>query len=173
MEEYKPRLLFFVEPHNSRAILYANLSFTIRIRRVFGDTSSIRHLEGSDSEDRRLNRPTLLLNDEPQSPFFYSLTDVPGGRNSWEELPQHNIRQFAAQGVTLFQLDLALDFLWREDGSFSVEAAQKQVRGVLEVCLGATIFLRLHVRPLKWWMRQNPQENTTYFGGDSMADFIV
>src|SRR4028118_969884 len=106
------------------------------------------------------NRPTLFLNDEPQSPVFYALTDVPGGRWSWEELPQHNIRQFVAQGVTLFQLDLALDHVWFEDGSFSVEMACKQVRGVLEVCPEGAIFLRLHVRPPKWWMRKNPQENT-------------
>jgi hypothetical protein len=117
-----------------------------------------------------LGRPTLFVNDEPQSPFFYALTDVPGGRWSWEELPQHNIRQFAAQGVTLFQLDLALDFVWFEDGSFSVEAAQNQVRGVLEVCPQAAIFLRLHVRPPKWWMKKHPEENTTYFDGEAMPD---
>lgn len=116
------------------------------------------------------NRPTLFVNDIAQSPFFYSLTDVPGGRWSWEEVPQHNIRQFAAQGVTLFQLDLALDFLWFEDGTFNVEAAQKQVRGVLEVCPNAAIFLRLHVRPPKWWMKKYPEENTTYFDTDSMPD---
>jgi hypothetical protein len=117
-----------------------------------------------------LNRPTLFLNDVPQSPFFYALTDVPGGRWSWEELPQHNIRQFVEQGVTLFQLDLALDFLWFEDGSFNVEAAQKQIRGVLDVCPQAAVFLRLHVRPPKWWMKKYPEENTTYFGSESLPD---
>ena len=116
------------------------------------------------------NRATLFVNDIPQSPFFYSLTDVPGGRWSWEEIPQHNIRQFANQGVTLYQLDLALDFMWFEDGTFNVEAAQKQVRGVLEVCPQAAVFLRLHVRPPKWWMQKYPEENTTYFGSDSTPD---
>jgi hypothetical protein len=117
-----------------------------------------------------LNRPTLFLNDTPQSPFFYALTDVPGGRWSWEEVPQHNIRQFVEQGVTLFQFDLALDFVWFDDGSFNVEAAQKQIRGVLDVCPQAAVFLRLHVRPPKWWMKKYPEENTTYFGSESMPD---
>jgi hypothetical protein len=72
--------------------------------------------------------------------------------------------------VTLFQLDLALDHVWFEDGSFSLEIAQKQLRGVLEVSPKAAIFLRLHVRPPKWWMRKYPEENTTYFGSDSMPD---
>ncbi|HEV7301692.1 MAG TPA: hypothetical protein VGN72_20305 [Tepidisphaeraceae bacterium] len=116
------------------------------------------------------NRPTLYLGDEPQSPFFYALTDVPGGRWSWEELPQHNIARFAAQGVTLFQLDIALDHMWLADGRFSVEMAQKQVRGVLEVCPTAAVFLRLHVRPPKWWMLRHPEENTTYFDSDSLPD---
>jgi hypothetical protein len=117
-----------------------------------------------------LNRPTLFLNDTPQSPFFYALTDVPGGRWSWEEVPQHNIRQFVQQGVTLFQLDLALDFVWFEDGTFNVEAAQRQIRGVLDVCPQAAVFLRLHVRPPKWWMKKHLEENTTYFGSESMPD---
>ena len=116
------------------------------------------------------NRATLFLNDEPQSPVFYALTDVPGGRWSWEEVPQHNIRRFAEQGVTLFQLDLALDHVWFEDGSFSLETGQKQIRGVLEVCPNAAIVFRLHVRPPKWWMKKYPEENTTYFGSDSMPD---
>ena len=116
------------------------------------------------------NRATLFVGDEPRSPFLYSLTDAPGGRWSWEELPQHNIRRFAEQGVTLFQLDLGLDHIWLENGALSLEKAQKQIRGVLEVCSQAAIFLRLHVRPPKWWMRKFPEENTSYFGSDSMPD---
>lgn len=116
------------------------------------------------------NRATLFLGDEPQSPIFYALTDVPGGRWSWEEVPQHNIARFAERGVTLFQLDIALDHMWFSDGTFSVEMAQKQVRGVRQVCPKAAVFLRLHVRPPKWWMLRHPEENTTYYGSDSLPD---
>ena len=115
-------------------------------------------------------RATLFLNDAPTVPVIYSLTDVPGGRWSWEEIPQHNIAQFAARGVKLFQLDLALDFIWREDGTVSVETAQKQIRGVLHVCADAAVFFRLHVRPPKWWMKKYPEENTTYFDGKAIPD---
>ena len=38
------------------------------------------------------NRPTIHLNGEPQTPMIYALSDVPGGRWSWEEVPQQHPR---------------------------------------------------------------------------------
>ncbi len=46
-------------------------------------------------------RPTIMINSTPETPLIYALTDVPGGRWSWEELPQHNIRSFAEEGIRL------------------------------------------------------------------------
>ena len=107
-------------------------------------------------------RPTLFLNGEIEAPIFYALTDVPGGRWSWEELPAHNIRQFLTRGFRLVQLDIALDDVWFEDGSFSVETARRQIRGVTEIRADAAVMFRLHVRPPRWWMARNPDENTLY-----------
>ena len=61
-------------------------------------------------------------------PMFYALTDVPGGRWSWEELPQHNIAQFCKQGVRLFQLDIFFDHLWMPDGSLDLTKARKHAQ---------------------------------------------
>lgn len=122
-----------------------------------------QHLPLHARVETRNGRPTLLLNEQATAPIIYALTDVPGGRWSWEELPHHNIQQFASQGVRLFQLDLALDHVWREDASLDVSIAQKQVRGVLDACAQAAVFFRLHARPPRWWMARNPDENTAYF----------
>ncbi len=42
--------------------------------------------------------PTIMLNDQPQNPMIYALTDVPGGRWSWEELPRYNMQTFCSHG---------------------------------------------------------------------------
>ena len=47
-------------------------------------------------------RPTIFINDKPEYPMIYSLTDIPGGRLTWEEMPQHNIKRMAEAGVKIF-----------------------------------------------------------------------
>ena len=107
-------------------------------------------------------KPTIHLNGLPETPVLYALTDVPGGRWSWEELPQHNIQQFCKQGIRLYQLDLFLGDLWKKGKKLSVELAQKQVRGVLEVCPKAAFFFRLHLNPPEWWMEEHLEESVAY-----------
>ncbi|MCR4440122.1 MAG: hypothetical protein QHJ34_12580 [bacterium] len=107
-------------------------------------------------------KPTLFINDKPQPPLLYALTDVPGGRWSWEEVPQHNLRLMAELGFRLFQVDLFLEHLWFEDGRFDLHSAQRQIRGVLDACPEAAVFIRLHVNAPRWWSKAHPEEWTQY-----------
>jgi hypothetical protein len=109
-----------------------------------------------------LGRPTIFINDQPEYPMIYALSDVPGGRWSWEELPQRNLQIFAKAGIRLFQVDLFLEHVWQEDGTFDLTMARKQLAGVLAVRPDAALFIRLHVNAPKWWMRLHPEENTLY-----------
>src|SRR4051812_17004056 len=86
-------------------------------------------------------KPSFVINGKPVNPMFYSLTDVPGGRWSWEELPQYNLKTFCNAGFQLFQVDLFLDHVWKEDGTIDTEITRKQLRGVLDACSNATIFI--------------------------------
>lgn len=115
-------------------------------------------------------KPGIHINGRPEAPVLYALTDVPGGRWSWEEVPQHNIGAFCAQGIRMYQLDIFLEHLWFEDGSFSVETAQKQVRGVQEVCPDAAVFFRFHLNCPKWWMEKHPEENVFYDKSEPSPD---
>lgn len=115
-------------------------------------------------------KPTIYINDKPESPIIYALTDVPGGRWSWDEIPQYNIDQFCQQGVKLYQLDIFLDYLWFEDGSLNIEKAQQQINGVLEVCPDASVFFRFHVNAPKWWIAKNIEENVVYDGVEASPD---
>ena len=63
-------------------------------------------------------RPVIMINDQPQYPLIYSLTDVPGGRWSWEELPNYNIQNFYKNGFRLFQLDIFFDHLGKKTTAF-------------------------------------------------------
>ena len=108
------------------------------------------------------NKPTIFINGRPVAPLIYALTDVPGGRWSWEELPQRNIRLFADAGFELFQVDLFLEHYWLADNRFDLSLARKQLRGVLDACTEAAIQIRFHLNAPKWWMRKHPDENTLY-----------
>lgn len=108
------------------------------------------------------NRPVIVINGQPQYPLLYALTDVPGGRWSWEELPKYNMQQFYKSGFKLIQVDLFFDHVWMEDGSINLDTAQMQLKGVLNACPDAAIFLRFHVNAPKWWQTLHQQENTLY-----------
>lgn len=112
---------------------------------------------------RMLNgRPTIVVNGDPVYPMIYALTDVPGGRWSWEELPKHNIEEFARHGTRLYQVHLFFEQMWKEDGSLDITPAVKQIRGVLDVRPDAAVIMRLHVAAPSWWIRTHPDEWVRY-----------
>lgn len=100
-------------------------------------------------------RPTIFINDIPYTPAIYALTDCPGGRLSYEELPGNSIQGFVDMGFLLFQLDIWLDDMWNEDGRFDISIAKKQIKGVTDRCSDAKVFLRYHTTPPKWWNLKN------------------
>src|SRR6187551_2503657 len=65
-------------------------------------------------------KPSFVINGKAFNPMIYSLTDVPGGRWSWEELPSYTLQSFCKAGFELFQVDLFLDHVWKEDGSIDL-----------------------------------------------------
>jgi hypothetical protein len=115
-------------------------------------------------------RPTIMINGRPEYASIYALTDVPGGRWSWEELPSHNMKSFCSRGFRLVQVDLFLDHVWKEDGTIVLDTAQRQLRGVLNNCQDAAIMIRFHVNPPKWWQKKYPGENTVYADVAPMKD---
>lgn len=116
----------------------------------------------SSAVEMHNGRPTIFINGEPHAPMIYALTDVPGGRWSWEELPQHNIANFCDRGVRLFQLDVFLEDLWTGEDEFDLDVARKQVAGVQEVCPEASVFFRFHLRAPQWWLKKHPEEWVAY-----------
>lgn len=111
-------------------------------------------------------KPTLFVNSQPTYACFYALTDCPGGRWSWEEIPQQSIRQFARIGFRLYQLDLFLESVWPAEGPLDIEPARKQIRGVLDACPDGAVVLRWHLNAPPWWAAEHPEELTRYANGD-------
>jgi hypothetical protein len=58
-----------------------------------------------------------------------------------------------------------------EDGSMDMSITQKQLRGVLDVCPQAVLFIRFHVNAPKWWQKKHPEENTVYADRDPKPDY--
>ncbi len=138
-------------------VLILLMSITSAITARTGDPEPL------SGEVRMINgRPMITVNGEPCYPMIHALTDVPSGRWSWEELPQHNIRNFCQSGVRLFQLDLPMDSIWTAPGVIDISVARKQIAGVLEVCPQAGVIFRLHVRPPQWWLHEHPEEWVVY-----------
>lgn len=107
-------------------------------------------------------RPSIFIDGKFYTPVIYSLTDCPGGRLSYEELPSHSIRRFAQMGFKLFQLDIWLDDMWFKDGTFDISMARRQIKGIIDICPDAAVFLRFHTTPPKWWNHLNKDELTEY-----------
>ena len=110
----------------------------------------------------RADRPTLLLNDEPVAPLIYGLSDCPGARWSWEEVPQRNIAEFAARGTRLFQVDVWFEQMLDTHDRLDVTLAQRQIAGVTAVAPDAAVMIRLHVNSPPAWIAANPEECVGY-----------
>jgi len=115
-------------------------------------------------------RPTIFINDEACSPLIYSLTDCPGGRFSFEEFPGNSISRFIEMGFRLFQLDIWLDDMWYEDGTFDITPARRQISGITDKCPEAAVFFRFHTTPPKWWNLKNPEEMTGFADTDAVPE---
>lgn len=124
---------------------------------VKGKSASIRPYKG---------KPTIFIDEQPYAPQIYALTHVYGGRWSWEEVPARNLKNFADIGFRLFQVDLWFEDIWPEnEDQLDLTRAQKQVDGVLQACPEANVFIRLHINPPYWWLRQHPEEAVQYADG--------
>jgi hypothetical protein len=111
----------------------------------------------------RDGRTVILVNGEPLQPMIYALTE--GGRFTWEPTPHKNLQSFAQLGFRLYQIDVWFNDIWRADGRLDLDTPAKQIRGVLECCPQAAVFLRLHVNSPSWWNVKFPDECTGYADG--------
>lgn len=104
----------------------------------------------------------MMINGKEQAPLIYGLTDSPGSRWTWEEMPARNIAVFASSGVRLFLADIWFEQMIGDDDQLDIKLARKQVAGVLEQCPDAGVMLRVHVNAPQWWLDRNPDEIVGY-----------
>lgn len=116
----------------------------------------------SAAVEMRHERPTLLLNGTPHAPLLYALSDCPGARWTWEEVPARNIGLFAQQGVRLFQADVWFEQMLTAGDRLDVSLARRQIAGILAACPDAAVMLRLHVNAPPAWCAAHPDECVGY-----------
>ena len=111
-------------------------------------------------------RPTIHVNGKPMTPIFYALTHAYSGRWSWEENPQRQLKNFCEIGVKLYQLDLYFEEIWyKGSNELDIAKAQRQVKGLLDVCPDANVVIRVHLNAPFWWNEVNKGELTQYVDG--------
>jgi hypothetical protein len=143
-----------------------SLAFLLIVTALFSCSRSTTELSCEVKEYK--GRPTIFANGQPVSPVMYSLTDCPGGRNTWEERPARNLKNFTDAGFELFQLAVWFQDIWKPDGSLDINYVQKQIRGVLDANPNAIVFIRLHINAPFWWDKQNPDETTLFADGEAL-----
>ncbi|MEJ6730823.1 MAG: hypothetical protein QNK90_01930 [Opitutaceae bacterium] len=116
----------------------------------------------SSRVELRDDRPTLLLNESPVAPLIYALSDCPGARWSWEEVPTRNISEFGKRGVRLFQVDIWLNQMLDDSGDLDIALARRQIAGVTSAAPDGAVMLRLHLNPSKSWIDAHPEEWVGY-----------
>ncbi len=112
--------------------------------------------------EMRQGRPTLVLNGRPHAPLIYALSDCPGARWPWEEVPARNVRLFAEHGVRLFQIDLWLADMLAADGTVDLTLARRIVEAVRAEAPEGAVMFRLHLNPPRAWCRANSDECVGY-----------
>lgn len=159
-----------IKPMFNRTIKLVFVVLALRLSFGMGLCQTPTQIPLAGKVEQWNGRPTIFINNKPTYPMIYALTDLPSGRLTYEEMPQHNIHQFCKAGVKMFYFCLFLDQMWSSDGKFDITIAQKQIRGVLEVCPEAAIIIRLHMHAPKWWLDQYPEEAMKYSSGPPLAD---
>lgn len=130
----------------------------------------------SASVSKYKGKPVFMINGIPMTPILYALTDTPGGRDPWDEIPRRNLGLFRDAGFHLYQIQVWLEDIWTEDGRLDIPEVCRLFRGVLAVDPEALLMLRLHINAPAWWNRSHPGQCTTYADGPSepqLADIGV
>ena len=107
------------------------------------------------------NAPTLRINGQNVPPVLYCLSDIPGSRSNTAQA-QKNIKNFADAGIQLVSADTCLHLGWHKVSPFDPEAMREEIGAVLDANPNAKVFLRLHMNPPYWWLRDHPEECVVY-----------
>ena len=107
------------------------------------------------------NRPTLLLDGADTLPLIYALSDFPGA-DSRTYQAQKNIAAFHQAGINLVACDTNLLLGWYKASEGDYDALRAELSYVLDANPDARIFLRLHLNPPYWWLRDHPEELIVY-----------
>lgn len=123
-------------------------------------TSEVKYYKG---------KPAFFIDGKPMSPFFYALTDQPGGNKTWETIPHKSISDFAGIGTKFFQCDVSMENVYFKTG-LDITFARKQLRGIIDACPDCCVMFRLHVNPPRWWIEEHPSELVAYADAETLKN---
>ena len=107
------------------------------------------------------NFPELYINGENVPPFIYGLSDIPASKTN-TLYAQKNIALFGKSGINLVNIDTAINLCWNKVDEPDFTPIREEIAGALQANPDAGIFIRLHMNPPYWWLRDNPDEQIIY-----------
>lgn len=103
------------------------------------------------------NTSVLCENGKTLPPIMYALSDFPAaGANT--HYAYTNIQGFAQAGVNIVCANSELNLGWHKQGAYDSEAVISEIESVMDANPDARVFLRLHLAPPYWWLRDHPEE---------------
>ena len=106
-------------------------------------------------------RMSLFIDGKPTPPILYALSDFPGAAAN-THYAYKNIKNFAGRGIHLVMVDSCLHLGWHKRFPFEADAIMAEIAAVLDANPRAKVFMRLHMNPPYWWLRDNPDECIVY-----------
>ena len=107
------------------------------------------------------NLPELYINGKPVTPFIYGLSDIPASKTN-TLYAQKNIALFGKTGINLVNIDTAINICWNKIDEPDFAPIREEIAGALQANPDAGIFIRLHMNPPYWWLRDNLDEQIIY-----------
>ena len=94
-------------------------------------------------------------------PILYALSDFPGAAAN-THYAYTNIQSFMREGIHLVCADSTLGVGWHKTRPYDPEAVIAEIEAVMDANPDARVFLRLHLNPPYWWLRDHPEECVVY-----------
>ena len=105
--------------------------------------------------------PRLLIDGKLTPPMIYCLSDFPAAASN-TAYAHKNIKLFSDAGIDQVCVDTGLHIGWHKTLPFEPDAMISEIASALEANKNAKVFVRLHMNPPYWWLRDNPDECVLY-----------
>ncbi len=129
---------------------------TVKVSKKHEVPLSACRIEGAGS------RPRIVVDGKNYTPVYYLLS---GGFPAFPESRDWMVRNGVDAGCEIFRLPASFDEFWQGEDKFDFTLLDRRLDTVALSAPGSRIILALSTGMPLWWMKNNPDDATAYYGG--------